>query len=67
MANLPRFLSYVRNKHVGIEELEGDYLKISTAVEDTFFAGAVALMVRLPELEISSIEGQIKRSFNKEC
>lgn len=67
MAKVPRFLSYVRNKHVGVEELERDCLKVSTAVEDTFFAGAVALVVRLPELEISSIEGQIKRSFNKEC
>ncbi len=67
MAAVPRRLVYVRNKHVGIEDLEGDSFKVSTADEDTFFAGEVAMTVHLPELEISSIEGKIKRSFNKEC
>ncbi len=67
MANVPRNLSYVRNKHTRIEDVEGDYFKAYTVVDDTFFAGEVALTVRFPELEITSIEGQIKRSLNKEC
>ncbi len=70
MVTVPGFLSYVRNKHLGIEELEeseGVYFKLSSSIEDTFFAGEVVLMVRLPELEITSVTGQIKRSFNKEC
>ncbi len=57
----------MRNKHVGVEDLEGDSFKVSVSVEDTFFAGNVVITVRFPEMVISSIEGQIKRSFNKEC
>jgi hypothetical protein len=67
MANVRRFFSYMRNKHVGVEDLEGNYFQVSTAVEDTFFAGNVAITVRFPELEITSIKANIKRSFNKEC
>ncbi len=67
MATVPRSLSYVRNKYVGIVELGEDHFQASTLTEDTLFAGEVTMIVRFPELEITSIKGQIKRSLNKEC
>jgi len=67
MVSARRFLSYQRNKHIGVEDLEGGAFKVNVAVEDTFFAGNVVMTVRFHEMEISSIEAHIKRSFNQEC
>ena len=63
----PRALNYMRNKHFGFEELGDESYRISTTVEDTFFAAELALVVQLPEWEIRSIDGRIKRCFNQEC
>lgn len=60
-------LSYARNKYATTTDLEDGALLIRAALEDTIFAGTVEMEVKVPDLEISSIKGEIKRAFNKEC
>ena len=67
MTAVPRYISYLRNKYVGVEQVADDCLSASTAIVDSFFTGRVTLAVSLPELEVKSVEGQISRSFNEEC
>ena len=60
-------LSYARNKYATAIDLEDGSLLVRAAVEDTFFSGAVEMEVKVPDLEIGSIKGEIKRAFNEEC
>jgi len=60
-------LSYSRNKHASTIDLEDGSVLVRASVEDTFFAAAVEMEVKLPDLEIVSIKGEIKRAFNDEC
>jgi hypothetical protein len=60
-------LSYARNKYATTTDLEDGALLIRAALEDTVFAGTVEMEVKVPDLEISSVKGEIKRAFNKEC
>jgi len=60
-------LSYTRNKYATITDLEDGSLLVRATLEDSFFAGTVEMEVKVPDLEISSIRGEIKRAFNEEC
>ena len=60
-------LDFTRNKHASTIDLEDGSILVRTQVEDTFFAAAVEMTVKVPELEIASVKGEIKRAFNDEC
>lgn len=60
-------LCYSRYKHATTVELDDGSLLVQAAVEDTFFAGFVEMKVKVPDLEIVSVEGELKRAFNREC
>jgi len=60
-------LDYTRNKYASATDLEDGSVLIQTRVEDTFFAAAVEMVVKVPLLEITSIKGKILRAFNDEC
>jgi hypothetical protein len=60
-------LSYMRNKYASTIDLEDGSVLVRASVEDTFFAAAVEMEVKLPDLEIASVKGEIKRAFNDEC
>ena len=61
------FLTYTRNKHAGAIDLDNGDVLVRATVEDTFFAAAVEITVSIPDLEITSVEGEISRSFHQEC
>jgi len=60
-------LSYIRNKYATTVDLEDGSLLIRATLEDSFFAATVEMEVKVPDLEIASIKGEISRAFNKEC
>ncbi len=60
-------LKYFRNKYATTMDLEDGSLLVRATLEDGFFAGTVEMEVKVPDLEIASIKGEIKRAFNEEC
>jgi hypothetical protein len=58
---------YARSKHASAIDLEDGSVLVRCCVEDTFFAADVELVVKIPELEIVSAKGDIKRAFQDEC
>ena len=60
-------LSYTRNKNASTIDLGDDSILSRANVEDTFFAATVEMVIRLPDLEITSVDATIKRSFSGEC
>lgn len=60
-------LDYSRTKHASTIDLDNSTLLVQATVEDTFFAARVEMEIKLPDLEIASIKGEVKRAFNDEC
>ena len=60
-------LSYARNKHTSTIDGEDNSILSRSTVEDTFFAATVEIVVKLPDMEITSIKGTIDRAFGEEC
>lgn len=60
-------LRYTRNKQGVVQDMDGHSVLARSKVEDTFFAAEVEMVVRRTDLEITSVNGTIKRSFNEEC
>jgi len=60
-------LDYIRNKHASAIDMDGQSLLARATIEDTFFAAMVEMMVRIPDLEITSVKGEITRAFREEC
>lgn len=60
-------LCYTRNKYATTTDLEDGSLLVRATLEDSFFAGMVEMEVKVPDLEIASIRGEIKRAFNEGC
>ena len=58
---------YARNKHASAIDLEDGLVLARCCVEDTFFAADVELVVKIPEMEIVSAKGDIRRAFHDEC
>ena len=59
-------LSYTRNKQLTVQDLNNSILS-RASVNDTFFEAEVELEVKVPQLEVISARGEIKRCFFEEC
>ncbi|NHI91469.1 MAG: DUF2889 domain-containing protein [Candidatus Lokiarchaeota archaeon] len=61
-------LKFCRTKFVGYEKQDnGTILKIFGTLDDTIYSMQVELQVKLPELEIISIEGRMRRVTTPFC
>ena len=60
-------LFYSKHKYVDIIEQDEKKLKIRAILEDIFFDGEVEIEVRVPQMEILSARGVIRRSFFDGC
>ena len=60
-------LDYTRNKHASTIDLDSGDVLVRAVIEDTFFGAATEMTVSVPDLEITSIKGEISRSFHQEC
>lgn len=60
-------LFYSKHKYVDVIEQNGKNLKIRATLEDYFFDGEVEIEVKVPQMDILSIKGNIKSSFFENC
>ena len=61
-------LKFCRTKFVGYEKQEeGDILKIFGTLDDTIYSMQVDLEVKIPDLEIISIQGRMRRVTTPFC
>lgn len=60
-------LDYTRNKHASTIDLDSGDLLVRATIEDTFFTAAIEMVVAVPDMEITSVKGEITRSFHEEC
>ncbi len=60
-------LSYTRNKHTTVKDINREEVLVSSVVEDTFFSAEVEMVIKKAGLKIISVDGKIRRSFNEEC
>ena len=58
---------YTRSKYATTTDLDDGSVLVRATLDDTFFAGEVEMEVKVPDLEIVSIRGEIRRAFNEEC
>jgi len=58
---------YTRSKYATAEDLEDGSLLLRASLEDTYFAAEVEMVVKVPDLEIASLKGDIRRAFNAQC
>ena len=60
-------LKFCRNKFVGYEKIADNEFLIQGILEDNLYAHEVEIVVKLPEFEITSIKGKIKRYTTPLC
>jgi hypothetical protein len=60
-------LSYVKNKHAYTLEPEDNTLMVYATSEETVFAARAEIKVKLPDLEVVEIQGEIRRSPFARC
>lgn len=60
-------LTYTRNKHASATDLPGGNILARANVEETFFSAHVQAIIKVPDLEITSITGDIESCFAGAC
>lgn len=61
-------LKFCRAKFVGYEKQEDeDILRVFGTLDDTIYSMQVELLIKLPELEITSIQGKMRRVTTPFC
>ncbi len=64
MANL---LRYSRNRCTSVEQLDETTLRSACRLQDTLTDAFVELTVRLPDLEITGVTAEVRRTYQDEC
>ena len=60
-------LKFIRNKLVGVYRRDEDTLVAHGLLEDDIYGLEVDVALRLPDLEIVSVDGRWKRDENSAC
>ena len=61
---MSKILCFSRNRFTGVEMAGEDTMRSVCRVQDTLFEAGVEILVRLPDLEIVEVRGEIRRSRN---
>jgi hypothetical protein len=64
MANL---LRYSRNRCTSVEQLDDTTLRSTCRLQDTLTDARVEITVRLPDLEITGVTAQVRRTYQDKC
>ena len=64
MANL---LEYSRNRCTSVEQLDENTLRSVCRLQDTLTDARVEITVRLPDLEITGVISEVRRTYQEEC
>lgn len=60
-------LVFSRNKLTTVEDLKDGSLRVRVFSNDTWFSLSLEMSIRMPDLEIADIKGEINRSPYKRC
>ncbi|MFC1884118.1 hypothetical protein ACFL2O_05050 [Thermodesulfobacteriota bacterium] len=64
---MSKVLTFSRNRSTSVLQVDAQILKASCRLNDTLTEAYVEILVTLPELEIVSINGEVDRTYLKEC
>ena len=60
-------LCFSRNRCTEVEQVDDQTIRSACHLQDTLTDAFVEVEVRLPDLEIASVKGEVRRSYKKEC
>ncbi len=64
---MPKILQYSRNRCTSVERIDDQTMRSSCRLQDTLTDAFVEIMVKLPDLEITSARGEVRRTYQEEC
>jgi hypothetical protein len=64
---VPLINCFSRNRCTNVEQIDDTTMRSTCRLQDTLMDAFVEIKVRLPDLEIISVEGEIKRTHQKSC
>jgi len=64
MANI---LTFSRNRCTSVEQVDDHTIRSTCHLQDTLTDALVEIMARLPDLEITSVKGELRRTYQEEC
>jgi hypothetical protein len=64
---MPRVTCFSRNRCTSVEQMDGQTMRSTCRLQDTFMEADVEIMVKLPDLEITGIRGEVKRAGKTSC
>jgi hypothetical protein len=64
---MPRVTCFSRSRCTSVDQLDGQTIRASCRLQDTFMEAVVEIMVKLPDLEITAVKGEIKKSHRSSC
>jgi hypothetical protein len=64
---MPRVTCFSRNRCTSVEQMDGQTMRSTCRLQDTFMEADVEIMVKLPDLEITGIRGEVKRADKTSC
>lgn len=60
-------LTFSRNRSTSVLQIDDETLKVSCRLIDTLTEAYVEILVKLPDLEIVSLSGEVERTYRQEC
>jgi hypothetical protein len=60
-------LSFSRNRCTSVEVIDDRTIRSSCRLQDTLTEAFVEITARLPDLEITAVKGEVRRTYQKEC
>jgi hypothetical protein len=59
---MPKVNCFSRNRCTNVEQIDSQRIRSSCRLQDTFMEAVVEILVKLPDLEIAAVKGEIIRS-----
>ena len=60
-------LKFSRNRCTTVEQLDDQNMRSTCRLQDTLTDGFVEITVKLPDLEITSVKSEVRRTYDEEC
>jgi hypothetical protein len=64
---MPIGACFSRNRCTSVEQIDGRTMRSTCRLQDTFMEAVVEIMVKLPDLEIKGVKGEVSRAGKASC
>ena len=64
---MPRITCFSRNRSTSVEDVDDQTLRCTCRLQDTLMEAFVEITVGLPDLEITSVKGEVKQANDASC